>query len=295
MRVIFDVIRDGLQSVNQAAREFQDANRQVASGRRLSAPSDDPLGARQAVNEHATLGRIDAYTRAGDAAGARLAVVDTMLAGYVDKITAAVVAGQSARGSHATPTSRAAAAAEVRSLRDSMATDLNVSFNGVYLFSGTESGTPAYASSLSGWTYQGNADTNRVDVGINRSVAVTFDGQALAQGGAATDVFTVLDDLADAIDAGNNAAIGVGLADLEAAFDRALVFQGRLGADERGLDDAATSLTTMRLASDSRRAAIEDADLAEAATRMSQAELAYKSALSAVSAVERQSLLDYLR
>ena len=65
MRVIFDVMRDGLQSINQAAREFQAANRQVASGRRLSSASDDPLGARQAVNEHATLGRLDAYTRAG--------------------------------------------------------------------------------------------------------------------------------------------------------------------------------------------------------------------------------------
>ena len=89
----------------------------------------------------------------------------------------------------------------------------------------------------------------------------------------------------------------IGLMDAIDKFqpDRGLQFQGRLGADERGLDDAATSLATVRLATDARRSVIEDTNLAEAAMRMSQAELAYKSALSAVSAVERRSLLDYLR
>ena len=105
------------------------------------------------------------------------------------------MAGQSARGDHATATSRSAAAAEVISLRDALVTDLNVSFNGVYLFSGTQSGTAAYALTGGGWAYQGNADANRVDIGVNRTVAVTFDGRALAQGAAADDVFTVLDDL----------------------------------------------------------------------------------------------------
>ena len=295
MRVLFDVYRDGLRSINQAAEQFQRANREVASGRRILTASDDPLAARQAVNEHATLARIDAYTRSSDAAGARLAVTDSTLNSYVDKLTSAMVAGQGARGSHATPVSRAAASAAVRNLRDGLVTDINVSFNGVYLFSGTESGAPAYANGGSGWTYQGNSDVNRADVGVGRTVAVSFDGRALAQGSDPTDVFAVLDDLAAAIDAGDNTLIGDGLAALDRAFDRALQFQGRLGADERSLDEAAGSLTTLRLRSDTRRSALEDVNLAEAATRMTQAEIAYRAALNAVSTVERQSLLDYLR
>jgi flagellar hook-associated protein 3 FlgL len=71
--------------------------------------------------------------------------------------------------------------------------------------------------------------------------------------------------------------------------------QGRPGADERGVDAATARLPAMRLAADSRRSRLEDANMAEAITRMNEADIAYRAALSAVSSAERVSLLDYLK
>jgi flagellin-like hook-associated protein FlgL len=163
------------------------------------------------------------------------------------------------------------------------------------VFSGTSAGSPAYALIGGVWTYQGDAETTSIEIERGRLVSVTFDGREIAQGSDAANVFTVIDDLITAINAGDDTAIGSGIEALERGLDRALRAQGQLGADQRGVDEAALRLSVLRRAADTRRAHIEDANMAEAITRMADAETAYRAALGAVSSAERVSLLDYLR
>jgi flagellar hook-associated protein 3 FlgL len=295
MRILYDVVRDGLPSITKAAEELAAARAQVSTGRRLNAVSDDPLAVQQAVGEHAAIATVDAYSRTRDVAAARLTAADSLLSAFGDKITAAIVAGLGARGSAVSATAREAASAAVSGLRDSLLADINSDFNGTYLFSGTRADTPAYAQVGGVWAYQGDAATTQIEVERGRLVSVTFDGQQIAQGSDSANVFTVLDDLVTAIDAGDDDAIGVATEALERALDRALRAQGRLGADQRGTDEAAIRLSTLRRAADMRRSSLEDANLAEAITRMADADTAYRAALGAVSSAERLSLLDYLR
>jgi flagellar hook-associated protein 3 FlgL len=295
MRVIYDVIRDGLYAINMANSQLAEAQQQLASGKRISGAGDDPRGAQQAIAERSTLNGIDAYTRANDAAATRLASADSVLTAFSDKLSSAMTTALSAQGTQVDPAARSASAQELRSLRQALVLDLNTTFNGNYLFSGTNSQTAAYAQVGGAWTYQGNGDTAQVDVESGRSIAVSFNGQAIAQGSDTTDVFTALDALATAVEAGDNAGITTGLDALQRAFDRAQRAQGLLGADEQAGDAARVRLSTLRTASDARRSKLEDVNMAEAVTRVQQADTAYRAALGAVSSAERQSLLDYLR
>lgn len=295
MRVVYDLFRDGLSAINTAASQLETARQQVATGQRIAVASDDPLGMQEAIGEHSTLAALDAYTRSRDSAAARLGAADNVLSSIVDKISSAVVAGTGARGSEVDATARAALSQTVRSLRDSLLGDINSKFNGSYLFSGTEADTAAYVQVGGVWTYQGNSATTQVEVEQGRLVSTSFDGQNLVKGSDSSDLFTTLDALATAIDAGDNDAIGTALSGLDRAFDRALQAQGRLGADERGVDDATARLSALKIAADTRRANLEQVDLAAAVTKMSQADTAYRAALGAVSSAERVSLLDYLR
>jgi flagellar hook-associated protein 3 FlgL len=295
MRTLFDVGRDGLAAINTAADRLAAAQLQVATGRRLNAVSDDPAAAALAVREHATLGAVDAYTRTRDAAAGRLAVADTALSGMIDALSAAIVAGTGAQGSHVTAAARAAAAAHVTSLRDSLVADLNTTFQGAYLFSGSRSGVAPYALVAGTWTYQGDAAAQQVEVERQRLVTVSFDGRAIAQGTDTADMFTSLDRLATAIAAGDNPGMAAEIAALQRAFDRVSFAQGRLGADERALDRTQANLTTLRQAATARQAALEDANMADAITRLTRAQDTYRAALGSVSTAERQSLLDYLR
>jgi flagellar hook-associated protein 3 FlgL len=295
VRIIFDPIRDGLGAIETASSQLAQAQHQLSTGKRVTGAGDDPLAVQQAIGQRATIGSIDAYSRANQSAASRLAAVDNVLTGLSDKLTAVSVAGLSARGSHADATARMAAAERVRSLRDALVTDVNASFQGTYLFAGTNVDQPPYVQSGGAWTYQGNNSVTRVEVDRGRLVSVTFDGQQIIQGSDASDLFTVLDNLASAIETGDAAGIGVGLEAVERAFTRTQRAIGALGADEQGLDEAAVRLASLRQAAETRRSALEDVNMAEAATRMSQADTAYRAALAAVSTAERQSLLDYLR
>lgn len=295
MRIIFDVIRDGLASINTANRDLSTAQRQLASGKRVAGAGDDPLAVQQAIGERAAMGAIDAYKRTSESAASQLAAADAVLAGLSDKLTAASVAAMSARGAHVNDASRLAAAERVRSLRDAIAADINTTFRGVSLFAGTNVDQPAWAQVGGVWTYQGNDATSRVEVERGRTVAITFDGGAILQGSDATDVLSELTALADAIEAGDGAGIDAGAAAVERTFARTQRAIGSLGADEQGIDEAAIRLASLRHAAEVRRGALEDANMAEAATRLTQAETAYRAALGAVSTAERQSLLDYLR
>ena len=295
MRIIFDVLRDGLGAINTASKQLAQAQQQMATGKRIAGAGDDPVAVQQAIGERATMGALDAYKRANQSAASVLSTVDSVLSGMSDKLTEATVAGLSARGDHVNAAARSAAAERVRSLRESLVGDINIRANGSSLFSGTAADQPAYALVAGTWTYQGDAAATDVEVERGRTVAVTFNGRQIVQGSDATDVFTVLDDLASAIEAGDGTAIDAGLAALDRAFARTQQAIGSLGADQRSSDEASVRLASMRQAANVRRGSLEDADLAESTIRLTQAETAYRAALGAVSTAERQSLLDYLR
>ena len=71
--------------------------------------------------------------------------------------------------------------------------------------------------------------------------------------------------------------------------------QSRVGGFLATIEDHRTQLSDSKRASDSRRSSLEDANLAEAITKMQQADAAHRAAVGAVGATSRLSLMDYLR
>ena len=267
----------------------------MESGKRLHLPSDDPAAMLRAVEGRAEIGALDSYARSADTVTARLASFDSVLTTVVDRLTAAQVAATAARGTTATAEAREALALQLEGLRDDLAGDLNTSFRGVYLFSGSEVGTPAYARVAGVWTYQGDSAAVTADIGQGRTAEITLDGRAIAQGSDAADLFTEMDALVAAVRAGDNAAIGAGIDALNRAFTRATRAQSGIGADQAGLATRQLQITSSRLAVVTRVAKDEDADLASAISALSRAETAYQAALGAVATSSRLSLMDYLR
>jgi flagellar hook-associated protein 3 FlgL len=295
MRVTFNAIYSGIDSVNDAAARFVRAHRQVETGKRLQAPSDDPPATLRVIAGHAQIGTLDSYTRAADGAGSRLAIMDTMLTDIVDKITEAQVSVASVRGTTAAQNARDAAAARLQGLRDALADDINTTFRGTYLFSGAEVQTVAYAQVGGVWTYQGDSTPVTVNVGQNRSVAISLDGQEIFKGTDTTDLLSTLDGLVTAAQAGDQVALANGMDALARAFDRATRAQSQVGADQRGVDEELERLSAFKLVSANAVSKDEDANLVEAISDLTKADQAYRAALGAIGTTQKISLLDYLR
>lgn len=146
MRVVFNTaFEHGLKSINQAAEALTEAHRQVASGRRIARPSQDPLGMGTAIHEHANLDRLDASSNATESSAYRLTVADNTLSDIITQLTAAQSTALSARGSSQTQAQRDAASNQLLAIRDALMSDANTKFQGTYLFSGSQVTTAPFA------------------------------------------------------------------------------------------------------------------------------------------------------
>ena len=295
MRVTFSAVYSGIEAVNESAARFVRAQQQVESGKRLHVPSDDPAATLRAVGGHAQIGTLDSYTRSADSAGARLSILDTMLTDIVDKITEAQSTVASVRGTTANQNARDAAAARLQGLRDSLASDINTTFRGNSLFSGTQAQTQSYAQIAGVWTYQGDSASVSVDIDAGRSVAVSLDGQAIFKGSDPTDLLSTIDALVTAAQAGDQVALAAGMTDLGRAFDRATRAQSQVGADQRGIEEALDRITAFKGVSARTLSKDEDTNIAEALSELTKADQAYRAAIGAIGATQKYSLLDYLR
>jgi flagellar hook-associated protein 3 FlgL len=298
MRLTFNSdYSNAVADLDRAATDLARWQRAVSSGRRIQVASDDPAAMARVISERAELGSIDRYVRAADSVSSRLSIVDTVVSDVITRITDARATAAGARGSVPTPSQRETAAQALLEVKDALLTDLNSTFRGIHLFSGSSTTKAPYVKQPNGTVtaYQGDAHPVSVDVDRARAVAVTFDGQGLAQGSEAADIFASLDALTAAVRAGDDAGIQTGLQQLERGFDRAVAFQSSIGTQLASLDDQRSRLGELRQASTSLVSKDEDANMAEAVSRMTQAETAYRTALAAIGNRSQQTLLDYLR
>lgn len=290
------IYRDSAASLERTSEQMLEFQRQVATGKRISRPSDDPHGTAVSISDRAGIAAVEQYTRTSDSATARLTVMDSTLTDIIDRLTQAQVAVVSAQGSSKTAGQREVAAQTLESVRDAILADLNTSFLGAHLFAGAQSPTAPYVAGANGTVgpYQGSTTEVSVDIGENRSAAIALDGSAIAQGSAASDVFAVLNAAAAAARAGDPVGMQQALTDIAAAFERASYAQMRVGNNLASIEAQQPHLSDRRLAGAARVAKIENANLAEAITAMKQAEAAYSAALGATGRITQLSLMDYL-
>lgn len=294
MRVTFSQLNNGLDAINTAADQFIEAQWQVSTGKRLRQLSTDPAAAQRSVVERSELANVDSYQRAGSAAATRLATLDQTLSDMVDQIIRAQVAASSGHPDTASPTTRAAAAVTLQGIRSSIESGINAQTQGAYLFGGAVTNQPPYVSGGTGWTYQGDTTAVSTEVDNGRRVTMTLDGQAILQGGDTTDLLTTIDTLVTAVQNGDTAAIDTGMAALDRGLQRVSRALSLVGTDEVSVEDSGRHLQALHLAGEKRVSELEDANLAEAITRMSRAQTAYNAALGAVGTAGRNSLLNYL-
>ena len=298
MRVTFGAAqRHADEGIAKAAGRMVEFQRQVATGIRVARPSDDPSAAASVIVERGAVASFEQFTQASDSAESRLRVVDSVLSDVIDKLSAARAVVLSVQGSTPTDSQREAGAQELLSLREAVLEDLNTTFRGNYLFTGAAGTVQPFQKDAGGTVqpYAGSTREVEVDIDRGRSIAVAFDGSAVAQGTDLTDVFAAFDDAAAAAVAGDGDALSDAFDALSRAFDRATQAQSRVGTSLRAVADQKLKLGESARASQARISTLEDANLAQAISGMQQAETTYAAALGAAARTSRLSLFDFLK
>lgn len=297
MRITYGTMhREANLAIERATEDMLTRQREVASGRRVAKPSDDPSASSFVVVEQGAVAQTERYERSGDSAEARLTVMDALLDDVLRKLTSAQTSIMSARGVSGTTATRNAASLELAGLRDSVLEDLSTSFQGTFVFGGAAGTAVPYTKTAPGTVgpYAGSTREVSAEIDRGRFVTIAADGSAIAQGSDAQDVFAVFSDAITAVLAGDEPGIAAALDGLARAFDRTTAAQSRVGADLRAVAEQRLHLSGARLASETEIAKLRDADMAESISGMQRAEQAYQAALGAAARATQRSLFDYL-
>jgi flagellar hook-associated protein 3 FlgL len=150
---------------------------QLATGKRITRPSDDPGAASAAGQLLKTLEKRQAYAANLDAANSQLSEVDSTLSDLTDVLRQAQQIASANAGSDVTADQRAAAAAVVDNLYSQALTMGNKQANGTYLFGGDKATSPPFVVSAAGGVeFVGSSTLLANQVDDNTALGFMVDG-----------------------------------------------------------------------------------------------------------------------
>lgn len=279
-------------------RELARTELQVASGKRILAPSDDPSASVQVLDLKESQQRLAQFRRNADSATARLDMEEAVLKGVenlLQRVRELAVQGNNDSYDQA---SRAAIAAEVRALADNFLDLANTrDAGGEYIFAGFKTDTRPFDTVGGTLNYRGDQGQRLVQIGESREVAIgdpgtLFTGFAAA-GGGQTDVWAVMDRLATNLEA--NSGDPAALTDIDSALGQVLTTHARIGARMNAIDEQNRANEAFDLALADVRSSLEDLDYADAISRFNQQLVALQASQQAFVKVQDLSLFNYLR
>jgi flagellar hook-associated protein 3 FlgL len=282
----------------QNTRKLMTIQDQLASGKRLQRPSDNPGDTASALETRAQLRRTDQQTtNANDATGWLNQTDSTLMAVQTQLSVAKERAIQAVNGS-LDDTARNGIANEIGSMRDAMVQLANTTNQGRSIFAGTvAAGTNAYSAT---GVYQGDDGAVRRNIADGVTVQINTNGPAIfgTPDGVTPvngDVFQVLDTLSAAVKNNDTTQISASMAALDNAMKRVGVTQTKVGAMSQQIDTTINRNDQVALDATQRLSNIEDVDPAQAIIDFRVQENAYQAALAVTAKVIQPSLVDFLR
>jgi flagellar hook-associated protein 3 FlgL len=280
------VASTALRGLQGNLTRMQKLQEQLSSGRRVSAPSDDPSATVSAMTLRSRRAADEQYLRNIDQATGRLTVTDNSLVQLSDRLRNVRELIITARNGALGNDSLAATSANVLAVRDEVLDLYNTTYLDRPIFGGTVKGMTTVDAT---GAYVG--DNGAVEARISTDAVVRVDVAGSAVG--ADTVPAALQGVAANIAAGT-----VGDADLDAvdaALKQVLTALGDIGARSERVTQTRTMVDNHRLDLTSRISVNEDVDLPEAIMNLEAQKVGYEAALQSAAKIQQISLVDFLK
>lgn len=269
---------------------------QLTSGRRLEKPSDDPMATARAVQGQAALDELASRKFVLQMGKQLVGAAD----GALGQISSSLSRCKDLALQGTAPTlnadERSALAQEIRSLSSALVTTANTQVQGQYIFAGTQTHTMPFEAADDAnlpVLYHGNhqqviytlTQSDRAPAGLTGSQVFNYPDATGTRpiAGVDQDVFSLLDNVAEAVERGDVNALTDLSAQLDASYSHVVGARGQAGVIaqryERGLNVADdTELRVKDLLSTD-----QDVDYASAISDLSREQTVYQAALSMTS------------
>ena len=295
MRVNPNITGDILAALARTQKKSTIDLQQVSSGRRVNVPSDDPTAAAVLVGNHARTDQTDQYLRSITSLQSELQTADATLSSVVTTLQRAISLGVQGANGTLSDANRLSIAQDVTGIQQQLLGLANLSFQGRFVFAGTNSKTPPFvvdATQSSGVRYDGNAGVNAVEVGEGFRLPVNLPGSQIFAA-ASGSVFQSIHDLIVALQ--TNTGIDNAVSAVRAAFDQVTSQRVFYGNALNQIESQQTFLGSIKLQLATEDNKVGGTDLAAALSRLSNAQDARTATLQAAAQISQVNLFDFLK
>ena len=295
-RVQPNILPDLLEGLNQVQQQLDQANQEIASGRSINAPSDNPSGTSALILNHAAQDQTDSYQQNVSDLQSRLQIADSSLSSAVSAVNQAISLGVEAGDSTLSSSDLQAVEQQLSGIQSQLVSIGNTTAGGTYLFGGTLVETQPFTldpSAAAGVTYNGNSGVTSVEISNGQNLSVNVPGSQLFLNSSGS-VFGALNQLITAVQ--NNSGISAAVTALGQAATELNTQRVSYDTALDQLQSTGSFLSSEQVQLSTQESNIDAANMPQVITQFSQAQTAYTTLVEAENQLlNLPNVLDFLQ
>lgn len=316
MRVTNRMISENVyRNAGMHLEKMERLQNQLASGRAITKPSDDPTAVNQSMLLRNTLSDQEQYVRNIEQVNTWLETSDQTIGTAQSVLHRALeLAVQGSNGTNS-PEAHAALAKEVRQLKDEMRGIANTQLAGRFIFAGSQTlqePYPEYASSapppaarVPTWPSPASIpvatrldSTDPLMAGIGPGVSIQYNASGSDVFGSTTDpnsAFEVLDRLAYALEGGDVDTASSLITGIQERIDDMSLKRAELGGKRNRTELLNNRYSETEVSLKSLLSTYEDVDMPKVISQLTLSQSVYQASLAASAKIMQPTLMDFLR
>jgi len=291
-----NILPELLVDLQTAQQSAQTAAQEVSTGRSVNAPGDNPAAvAALVLNDAQTSEDAQFQTNISDLQS-KLQVANSVMSNASQLLTSAISLGTEGATGTESASERQAIATQVAGLQQQMLALANTTYQGTYIFSGTNVTTQAFtadSSAPSGVVYNGNSAVNSVQISEGESLQTNLPGSQVFMSSSG-NAFGALNDLVNALNSGTG--IAAATTEVQNAFNEINSQGAFYGNALSQLTNAESYLSQDTVNLSTQQNSLVGANLTQAVSDLSQDETDEQASESATAQIlQLPTILDYIQ
>jgi flagellar hook-associated protein 3 FlgL len=284
-----------MRNLNSNMLRMNDSQNQLATGRRINKPSDDPVGIAFGLRYRSEIAANDQYESNANAAVSWMDYTDVTLGQAGDVLQRVRELTVEASSGTNSAESLAAIKSEITQLTEQMITIGNSEFNGKQVFNGQQTDKKPYTLE--------NAENEQTDqlninfeLGAGVKIGISVNGnQVFGKAGSEDNLFKVLKYIQTAMDSSDYKSLTEDIGRIDKSMDAFLETRADIGAKSNRIEMIQNRLNDIGINLQTLQSKTEDADVAAVITSLKTDENVYNSSLDVGAKLIKPSLIDFLR
>jgi flagellar hook-associated protein 3 FlgL len=299
MRVDPNYIRNLAAALDQSTQQENTLTSQLSSGLRVASLSDGPVAVAQSTLLGSSIAKDDIFVQTASSESSRMQVTDSTLGDVVTQITSALSTAVGGNNGTLNASDLASVAQTLSGVRDQVLSLANTSYQGQYLFGGSQGSIPPFTLDTSTnpatAVYNGDSNVQYVQTPSGQQIQTNLPGSAVF-GAAGSGVLGALNQLISDFSSGaTSATLTADTGSLSTAL-------GQLSSQRSTLDSALSRLQSTSTYTQTEESQLQvaqsnlvSADPAAVATQLSTAETQHQALLSVINALGSTNLFSLMR